>query len=70
MIDDYDVEKLRNEIDTLRVEVATALDAARRADRRADEAARSVLWAILAIGLSVGIALTLIVLAVIPGGQL
>jgi hypothetical protein len=74
---DPDIEALHRTIRELRTQVTTAVDAARRAeetahqaDQRADDAFRHVQYSALALGLSFGMALVLIILAVIPGGQL
>lgn len=74
---DDDIEALHRTIGELAAQVAVALDAvyraeetAHQADQRADDAFRHVQYAAVALGLSFGIALALIILAVIPGGQL
>lgn len=62
--------QLRDDIAQLRVDVSTAIAIARHADERADRSARELWWATLGFGLSLGLAILLLVLAVIPGGQL
>jgi hypothetical protein len=65
-----EIDELRREVTALRIEVGTAVAVAAQANELADRAAREVHRASIALGLTFGIALLLIVLAVIPGGQI